>query len=154
MNSTNNNNNSLNNTVAEKKVCVGGGSAGIAKDHVFELPDDISEEDELVLTNILSAMYAGEMCSSYKIHTIPTGFLIRGSLQNEEGFEIDMDDLHFISCVNLIRIERVALCSCNGKIELVIKVLNNKQRVMITTSCSFTATKKRKYTQLSSSSSE
>lgn len=111
----------------------------------FELPDDISEEDENLLTTVLSALYAGELCSSYKILQIPTGFLIRGNLTNEETFEIDVDDLQFISQANLIRVERVALCRCGGKIELVVKVLNCNQRVMVTSSCTFTATKKRKY---------
>lgn len=125
-------------------------STGTAE-NAFELPDDVSEDDELLLTNVLSAMYAGEICSSYKIHVIPTGFLIRGSLLNQDNFEVELDDLHFITCVNPIRIERVALCKCGGgNTELVIKLLNSKQRVMITTSCTFTATKKRKYSQISS----
>jgi hypothetical protein len=115
----------------------------------FELPEDISEEDELLLTGVLSAMYAGEVCASYKIQTIPVGFVIRGALQNEETFEIDSDDLQFIACVNPVRVERIALCNSGGKIELVVKVLNSKQRVAITTTCTFTASKKRKFTPIS-----
>ena len=127
-------------TTVAKKVGV--------KDAAFDLPEDISEEDELLLTGVLSAMYASEVCSSYKIHTIPVGFLIRGTLLNEETFEIDLDDLQFITCVNPVRIERIAVCNSGGKIELVIKVLNSKQRVVIATSCTFTASKKRKYAQI------
>ena len=116
----------------------------------FELPDDISEDDENLLTSILSAMYAGEICSSYKINVTATGFIIRGSLSSiEDNFEIDSEDLQFITCVNPIRIERVAICNSSGKIELLIKVLNMKQRVMITSSCTFIANKKRKYTHIS-----
>lgn len=117
----------------------------------FELPENISEDDEFLLTSILTAIYAGEVCSSYKVHLIPTGYLIRGTLGNEEDFEIDLDDLQFITCVNPIRIERIAVCKSGGKTELVVKVLNTKQRVMVTTSCTLMATKKRKYTQISSS---
>ena len=117
----------------------------------FELPDDISEDDENLLTSILSAMYAGDLCSSYKITVTPTGFIIRGSLSStDDNFEIDLEDLQFITCVNPVRIERVALCNSSGKIELLIKVLNMKQRVMITSSCTFIANKKRKYTHITS----
>lgn len=115
----------------------------------FEMPNDISEEDENLLTTVLSALYAGELCSSYKIVEIPTGFLIRGNLVNEETFEIDLEDLQFIAQANFIRIERVALCRSGGKTELVVKVLNCKQRVMVTSSCTFTATKKRRYSSIS-----
>lgn len=126
------------------------GAASKSQD-TFELPENLSEDDEFLLTNILTAIYAGEVCSSYKIHLIPTGYLIRGTLVNEEDFEIDLDDLQFITCVNPIRIERIAVCRCGGKTELVVKVLNTKQRVMVTTSCTLMATKKRKYTQISAS---
>ena len=117
---------------------------------IFELPDDISEDDEFLLTNVLTAMYAGDFCSSYKIHIIPNGYLIRGTISNDDSFEIELDDLQFITSVNPIRIERVAICKCGGgNTELVVKLLNCKQRVMIATSTTFTATKKRKYTHFS-----
>jgi hypothetical protein len=116
----------------------------------FELPDDISDDDEVLLTNVLTAMYAGDFCSSYKIHTTPNGYLIRGSISNDDSFEIELDDLQFITHVNPIRIERVAICKRGGgNAELVVKILNCKQRVMIATSTTFTATKKRKYTPFS-----
>ncbi len=133
-----------------KKTSNHSSSASKSQD-TFELPENLSEDDEFLLTNILSAIYAGDLCSSYKVHLIPTGFLIRGTLVNEEDFEIDLDDLQFITCVNPIRIERIAVCKSGGKTELVVKVLNTKQRVMVTTSCTLMATKKRKYTQISSS---
>ena len=118
---------------------------------IFELPNDISEDDEFLLTEILTAIYASELCSSYKVIELPpTGYLIKGTLLNEDNFEIDFEDLKFITCVNPIRIERIALCRSGGKHELVFKVLNTKQRVMVTTSSTFMATKKRKYTQISS----
>ncbi len=116
------------------------------KGEIFELPDDISEDDENLLNTILSAISASEICSSYKIHVIPTGFMIRGSLGVD--FEIDLEDLQFITTVNPIRIERVALCNSGVKTELVIKVLNMNQRIMITTSCTFIANKKRKYAHI------
>lgn len=120
----------------------------VGSGNTFELPDDISDDDENLLTNILSAIYAGGVCSSYKIHLIPTGFLIRGSLTNEEAFEIDMDDLKFIACANHIRIERIAICRSGGKTELVVKILNSQQRVMVTSECTFMAIKKRKYSHI------
>ncbi len=117
----------------------------------FDLPDDISEDDENLLSGILTAMYAGEVCSSYKILVTPTGFIIRGSLTTDDNFEIDLDDLQFIVCVNPIRIERIAICNSGGKTELVIKILNMKQRIMVsTTVCNFIANKRRKYTQIQS----
>jgi hypothetical protein len=115
----------------------------------FDLPDEISDDDENLLSGILTAMYAGELCSSYKILVTPTGFIIRGSLTSEDNYEIDLDDLQFIVCVNPVRIERIAICNSGGKTELVIKILNMKQRIMVsTTVCNFIANKKRKYTQI------
>ena len=129
-----------------KEVSLSGSNSNI----MFELPEDISEDDEVLLTNVLTAMYAGDICSSYKIHTIPNGYLIRGSILCEDNFEIELDDLQLITSVNPIRIERVAICKCGGgNTELVVKLLNCKQRVMIATSTTFTATKKRKYTHFS-----
>ena len=116
----------------------------------FDLPDDISEDDANLLNTILSAIHATEICSSYKIKVIQNGYMIRGSLASEDDFEIELDDLNFISCANHIRIERIALCKCSGKTEMVIKMLNMKQRVMVSTSCSFIANKKRKYTSIPS----
>jgi hypothetical protein len=130
---------------ASKMPAVVSTSAVCSSTAVFELPPDISEDDENLLTTILSALYAGELCSSYKVLQLSNGFLIRGNLLNEDTFEIDHEDLQFITLANPIRIEKVALCRSGGKIELVIKVLNSSQRVMVTTVCSFTATKKRKY---------
>jgi hypothetical protein len=112
----------------------------------FDLPCDISEDDSNLLTSILSAVHATEISSFYKVIVNPTGYLIRGTLADD--FEIDSEDLAFFISVNPTRVERVAVCNSNGKNELVIKVLNMKQRVMVTTSCSFIANKKRKYTSI------
>ncbi len=115
----------------------------------FDLPCDISEDDTDLLTSILSALHASELSSFYKVNILPpTGYIIRGTL--EDDFEIDSDDLTFLLSVNPTRIERVAVCNSNGKNELLIKVLNMKQRIMVTTSCTFIANKKRKYTAISS----
>ena len=112
----------------------------------FDLPCDISEDDSNLLTSVLSAVHATEISSFYKVIVTPTGYLIRGTLADD--FEIDSEDLAFFISVNPTRVERVAVCNSNGKNELVIKVLNMKQRVMVTTSCSFIANKKRKYTSI------
>lgn len=98
----------------------------------FELPEDISEDDEVLLTSILSVLCAVDTCTAYVVEHYVRGvsYLIRGTLQ-DENFEITIDDLHFIKTASPLRIEDVSVSRCAGCNQLLVKVLNSKQRVMI-----------------------
>lgn len=115
---------------------------------LYELPEDIPDDDRVVLHNVLTAMHACGACHSYRVDTTQTGFLIRGLL-SDEAFEIDSDDIFLVGEVCSLRVERVAVARTAGQNELVVKVLNTKQRVMIAGSATFTACKKRKLMRLS-----
>ena len=117
----------------------------------FELPEDITEDDEVLLTSILSVLCSLDVCSGYNVETCKqaTGFIIRGTMQ-EENFEIGLEDLHFIYTANPLRIEHVAVSRCGGNNELLVKVLNSKQRVMMTEdSVFFVCNRKRKMAKVS-----
>ena len=109
----------------------------------YELPPDTSEDDSALLHNVLTAMRGTERCEKYKVEVIQCGFLVRGTLPSEV-FELDADDLSFISAVSPLRVEKVTVARAGNRNEVVVKVLNSKQRVMIDTSATFIACKKRK----------
>ena len=120
----------------------------------FELPEDISEDDEALLHSILCALYSLDICKGYKVDTSTapphTFFLIRGQLCNE-SFEVEMDDLHLIKSANPLRIEHIVVARAGGQNELVIKVLNSKQRIMLTdSSMLYVTTRKRKHARIAS----
>jgi len=104
----------------------------------FEMPEDVSEDDELLLTSVLSVLCSLDICCAYSVqHTQQnTAFMIKGVLQ-EDSFEIGLDDLRFIHMVNPLRIEYVGVSRCGGTNELLVRVLNTKQRIMITEDTAF-----------------
>ena len=98
----------------------------------FELPADTSEDDRVLLHNLLTVLEASSPCRSYRVDVTATGFRVRGALA-VEAFEVDSDDLHVIASVSPLRVERVAVSRAAGQNELVVTVLNAKQRVMAAT---------------------
>ena len=106
----------------------------------FDLPQDISEDDECLLNGILSALCSLDLCAAYKVVILPpqqpTHFLIKGQLSNE-GFEVDMDQMHFIQSASPLRIEGILVAKTADQHELIIRVLNSKQRVMLKDSSTF-----------------
>ena len=120
----------------------------------FELPQDIGEEDEHLLTGILSVLCSTELCHGYKVQIMPpphqNAFLIRGAL-HEDVFEVSLDDMHFIQNADPLRIEKIVVSRCGGgNNELVLKVLNSKQRVILTESSTFyVCRRKRKFSKIS-----
>jgi hypothetical protein len=113
----------------------------------FELPEDISEDDETLLHSILSAMSSLDLCIAYKIVVPPLQpniFLIKGQLPMD-GFEVDMDQMHFIMSASPLRIEKIAVVKNADHPELIIRLVNSKQRVMLKeTSTFYVSTRKRK----------
>ena len=112
----------------------------------FELPADITEDDEVLLTSVLSVLCSLDVCSGYRVEPCQqaTAFMIRGTL-HDENFEIGLDDMQFIHTANPLRVEHVAVSRCEGNNELLVKVINSKQRVMVTEdSVFFVCNRKRK----------
>jgi hypothetical protein len=116
----------------------------------FELPEDVSEDDEVLLTSVLTALCALDVCTAYRVkHMKPHSFLIMGTLP-DESFEVDLEDLQFLHKASPLRIERVVVARVGGANELVVKVLNSKQRIMLTdTSMFYVSTRKRKAGRIS-----
>ena len=128
-------------------------AAALADASPLDIPSSVPADDTLLLQNILTAMQSlctgsTPTCSKYKIDIIPTGYLVRATLpSSSEHFEIHLDDFLFIQSVSPSRVEHVAVArrppSC---MELVVRVLDFKQRVLVTSSVSFSrATRKRKW---------
>jgi hypothetical protein len=151
-----NNNNNNNN-----KDAVGGGGKqqqGLiitkgpsTQEPTFELPN-IEEDDIILVENILKAMQSlgpegSPICVRYKVKVITTGYILRAFLPSSDVYEIDLDDLLFIKSISPSRIDSVCIArvaaQCSS--ELIVKVLDHKQRIMVTRSTSFSATRKRKW---------
>ena len=109
----------------------------------YELPNDIPDDDATLLHNVLTAMQALDACRSYKVHVTTVGYLIRGALR-ADTFEIDGEDLHFIASVSPLRVERTLVARAAGRNEILVKVLNGRQRVMLADAATFIAVKKRR----------
>ena len=109
----------------------------------FELPPDTPEEDQVLLHNVLTAMQALQACRSYKVHVTQVGFLVRGAL-HADSFELDAADMHLIASVCPLRVERVAVARVQGRNEIVVKVLNARQRVMLEAVATCTTVKRRR----------
>ena len=128
------------------------------KEPFFELPMGTPEEDIIVLQNILivlqslGAERANPPCVGYKVQHNEKGFyMLRCILPASDIFEIDMDDMMFVKSVCPARIEKMAFTRSiqGGTNELVIKVLDCRQRLMITSTVSFSsATRKRAWSSI------
>lgn len=118
----------------------------------FELPVHMPEEDILVVRNILIGLQSlgtdnkfSPPCVSYRVDTSFTGYyLLRAMLPSANLFELDLEDMLFIQAINPARIERVAVTRSviSGPCELIIKVLDCKQKVMVVSLTNFFATRK------------
>ena len=87
------------------------------------------------------------MCCQYKVEVIPsTGYLIRGALP-EEHFEVNLEQMLLLSNANFLRIENVLVSRSKGNSELLIKVLNSKQKVMLTHSSTYIVYNKKRKVQ-------
>ena len=121
----------------------------------------VPAEDTLLVQNVLDAMKSltasgssTPMCSKYKIDLTPTGYLVHATLPATEHFEIHLDDFLFLQSVSPSRIEHVGVARRPPMLELVVRVLDFKQRIIITSSVSFSnATRKRKWQAIIDASS-
>jgi hypothetical protein len=117
----------------------------------FELPI-IPEEDVILVENILEAMQSLgtedlPICEKYQVKIISNGYMLRAFFPSSDIFELDLDDLLFLKSISPSRIDSVCIArtALQGVVELVVKVLDHKQRIMVTRSTSFSATRKRKW---------
>jgi hypothetical protein len=121
----------------------------------FDLPLNTPEDDLVILQNILTALQslgidsatALPLCQLYKVDLTPTGYLIRASMPTHDLFEITHDDFLFMRSINPARIESIALARSahGGACELLVRVLDARQRIMVTSSVAFFgAARKRK----------
>ena len=119
-----------------------------------ELPASVPDDDKVLLENILIALQSlrtGDepLCSKYKVDVAPTCYVIRAILPPSSPFEIHLDDLLFLQSVSPSRIEHIAVAKRTSH-ELVIRVLDCKQRISVTSTTAFhvSATRKRKWTAI------
>jgi hypothetical protein len=113
----------------------------------FELPPTVLEEDVVLLQNILTALHSlpagtNKLCTRYKVEPLEEkdGYLVRGSLPaNTDFFEITLDDLLFLQSVSPARITSVAVGRTGGPVELFIRVLDARQRIMVQSTTAFSS---------------
>jgi hypothetical protein len=129
------------------------------QEHDFELPPNTPDEDVIVLNNLLTAlMNVGKehktcITSGYKVETIEVGYLLRVVLPASDIFEFSLEDLLWIRGVNPARTDRVNVCrsSTGAPCEIVVKVLNSKQRLMTVSNLSFVGIHKRSWATMAAS---
>jgi hypothetical protein len=126
----------------------------------FELPPNTPDEDVIVLNNVLSAlMHIGKehktcVTAGYKVDTIDgVGYLLRALLPQNDIFEFSLEELIWLHGVNPARVERVNICrsAVGSSCEIVVKVLNAKQRVMTVSTLNFVGTHKRRWSTMEAS---
>ena len=117
---------------------------------VMEPPelDEVSENDKPLVQNILYAIMAckhpEKIFTSWTVTCTATTYIITANLP-DENFDIHLGDLELIQTVSPLKIASISLANTNGKNKLVVKVLNEKQRVQIT-EMEIAVTRKRKST--------
>jgi hypothetical protein len=121
----------------------------------FELPSNIADDDIVLVENILSAVQSlgtedSPLCVKYKVKVVANGYILGACLPSADVFEIDLDDLLFVKSISPSRIDSVCIAktTAQGSTELLVKILDHKQRIMITRSTSFSATRKRKFNSI------
>ena len=132
---------------------------------VFELPPSVPDDDVILLHNILTALQSLTMtpvastaagaaespssalllCQRYKVNITPTGYLICAALPTlDQLFELTLDDMLFLQGLHPARIESISIGKGAGQsLELFIRVLDSRQRVMVTSSGSLWFSRKR-----------
>ena len=120
----------------------------------FELPPSVPDDDVVMLHNILTALQSltttsgeagGTLCQRYKVNITPTGYLICAALPGtDQLFEVTLDDMLFLQGLLPARIESVSVGrGAGGGVELFIRVLDARQRVMVTSTTCLWTTRKR-----------
>jgi len=122
----------------------------------IDVMQNIHEDDKVLVENIINALESlgtrdMPLCRKYKILTIPTGYHLIARLPNVDIFNVHLEDLLFLQSISPSRIENISIGrnSNHPSVELSVKILNNEQKIMITSSISFHTTRKRKLEHVS-----
>lgn len=117
----------------------------------IDVMQNIHEDDKFLVENIINALESlgsrdMPLCRKYKILTISTGYHLIAKLPSTDIFNLQLEDLLFLQSVSPTRIESISIGrnANHPSVELSIKILNNEQKIMITSSLSFHTTRKRK----------
>ena len=118
------------------------------------IPPSIPDDDAVLLDNLLTALQSLQgpdntpLCAKYKVEVAPTCYVVRAVLP-ADAFEFHVSDLLFLQSISPARIEHMAIARRPGApLELVMRVLDCKQRIIVTSTVSFSssqATRKRKW---------
>ena len=124
---------------------------------VFDLPANVPEEDVLILQNILTGLqslgldsvHLRPICTRYKVDLTSTGYLLKAMLPIADLYQLTMEDMLFMHSICPARIESMAVGrSVPGSTatELWVRILDHKQRLMVTSTVSFfSAVRARKF---------
>ncbi len=101
----------------------------------------------VLLQNVLVALQslgidsatAQPLCQMYKVENTNTGYLIHAAMPATDLFEITHDDVLFLKSISPARMDGVGFGRCvqGGGCELLIRVLDSKQRIMVTSTVTF-----------------
>jgi len=112
----------------------------------YNLSDDllakVPDEDKVLIENILQGLESlgsdeFPACRKYKVTIIATGYLIHAKLPASDPFEVNIEDLLFLQSIHPARIENIAIGRASHgthNVELFIRVLDFRQRIMIKSS--------------------
>jgi hypothetical protein len=108
---------------------------------------DVRDEDKVLVCNVLRALDSlgteeSPLCRKYKVNILNTCYMVHAKLPTVDPFEITLDDLLFVQSVNPTRIENIAISRTYPQnnanvVELLIKILDCRQHIMIKSSVSF-----------------
>ena len=157
-NNNHNNNNNNNHTNNNNKPATAPAAApATTAEAVFDLPANVPEEDVLILQNILTGLqslgldsvHLRPICTRYKVDLTSTGYLLKAMLPMADLYQLTMEDMLFMHSICPARIESMAVGrSVPGSTatELWVRILDHKQRLMVTSTVSFfSAVRARKF---------
>jgi hypothetical protein len=110
--------------------------------------DEVAENDKTLVENVLYAImtckHPEKFFSSWAVSCTATTYMVAANMP-DENFDLNMSDLQAIHSVSPLRIASISVANTNGKNKLLVKVLNEKQKVQLSET-EITVTRKRKST--------
>jgi hypothetical protein len=109
------------------------------------LLEDVAEEDRQLLENVLAVLRDNTVCTSWKVEVGTEGWYVVRGLLPGEVFEVDAEDLHNVRSVSPGRVVRVCVSRGCGRSEVVVRVLNAKQPVLVSESRVIVSVKRQRW---------